>query len=79
MLRGVGWSLIADVSGQHYGLTCLILEDGTDILSRNFCNQVATCAALHTTAKTSDYCFFPAGCPVHSNPVPINCFYDTTI
>jgi hypothetical protein len=49
MLRSIDWYLVGDVSGQLVGLIfkdqavqqdCLILEDKTDKLSRNFGNKL---------------------------------------
>jgi hypothetical protein len=58
VLRGIGWYLVTDVSGQTVGLIfrgvkqsrkerndCMIVEDGTDGLSRNVGNQVPAYAA----------------------------------
>ena len=54
MLRSVDWQLVTDVSAQCVlqmyrceaaFLDCLILEDGTNGLSRNIGNYIPICAA----------------------------------
>jgi hypothetical protein len=56
MFTGVGWLLVAEFSGKHIGPIFdgqslqeqfLTLENGTDVLSRNTCNELPTYASKH--------------------------------